>query len=128
MTEYVELHARSAFSFLEGASLPEEMAAVCAEFGMSTMALLDNNGVYGIARLHMGMKRLGLRGLVGAEVQVEEFGCAPFAHRQESYPGNCKTGNRWGPRIRRAQIPRGVRRGGLGRTILWLFTEAVVIE
>src|SRR5690349_18172202 len=84
MTEYVELHARSAFSFLEGASLPEEMAAVCAEFGMSTMALLDNNGVYGIARLHMGMKRLGLRGLVGAEVQVEEFGCAPFAHLRES--------------------------------------------
>ena len=69
MTEYVELHARSAFSFLEGASSPEEMAAVCAELGMPAMALLDANGIYGAPRLHMAMKRLGLRGIVGAEIQ-----------------------------------------------------------
>ena len=69
MTEYVELHARSAFSFLEGASSPEEMAEVCAELGMPAMALLDSNGVYGTARLHTAMKRLGLRGIVGAEIQ-----------------------------------------------------------
>src|SRR3954468_10054131 len=84
MTEYVELHARSAFSFLEGASLPEEMAAVCAELGMPAMALLDGNGVYGTARLHTAMKRLGLRGIVGAEIQVEKLGSAPFAHLRES--------------------------------------------
>ena len=83
MTDYVELHARSAFSFLEGASSPEEMAMVCAQLGMPAMALLDNNGVYGAPRLHMAMKRLGLRGIVGAEVQVEEFGCAPFARLRE---------------------------------------------
>src|SRR5437868_15537546 len=71
MTEYVELHARSAFSFLEGASSPEEMAAVCAELGMPAVALLDANGVYGAPRLHMAMKRLGLRGIVGAEVAVQ---------------------------------------------------------
>src|SRR5438270_349155 len=73
MTEYVELHARSAFSFLEGASSPEEMAVVCAESGMPAMALLDSNGVYGAPRLHMAMKRLGLRGIAGAE--IEEAGC-----------------------------------------------------
>ena len=66
MTEYVELHARSAFSFLEGASSPEEMAAVSAELGMPAMALLDSNGVYGTARLHTAMKRLGLRAIVMA--------------------------------------------------------------
>src|ERR1700720_4704836 len=44
---YTELHARSAFSFLEGASLPEELAAVCAGYGMQSMALLDRDGVYG---------------------------------------------------------------------------------
>src|SRR4051812_40857431 len=71
MTEYVELHARSAFSFLEGASLPEEMAAVCAELGMPAMAMLDSNGVYGAPRLHMAMKRLGLRGLVGSELAIQ---------------------------------------------------------
>src|SRR3954453_23924830 len=74
MTEYVELHARSAFSFLEGASSPEEMAAVCAELGMPAMALLDSNGVYGTARLHTAMKRLGLRGIVGVEVTLQNFG------------------------------------------------------
>jgi error-prone DNA polymerase len=83
MTDYVELHARSAFSFLEGASSPEEMAAVCAELGMPAMALLDANGVYGAPRLHMAMKRLGLRGIVGAEVAVEKIGCAPFARLRE---------------------------------------------
>src|SRR5256885_2512670 len=71
MTEYMKLHARSAFSFLEGASSPEEMAAVCAELEMPAMALLDSNGVYGAPRLHMAMKRLGLRGLVGAEVTAQ---------------------------------------------------------
>ena len=44
---YVELHARSAFSFLEGASLPEILMARCAELGMPAMALLDRNGLYG---------------------------------------------------------------------------------
>ncbi len=78
MTEYVELHARSAFSFLEGASSPEEMAAVCAELGIPAMALLDSNGVYGAPRLHMAMKRLGLRGLVGSEVTIQNL---PQRHR-----------------------------------------------
>src|SRR3954462_13986890 len=71
MTEYVELHARSAFSFLDGASLPEEMAAVCTELEMPALALLDANGVYGAPRLHMAMKRLGLRGIVGAEIATQ---------------------------------------------------------
>ena len=44
---YIELHARSAFSFLEGASVPEELASLCAELGMAAMALLDRDGVYG---------------------------------------------------------------------------------
>src|SRR3954453_4820427 len=78
MTEYVELHARSGFSFLEGASSPEEMAAVCAELGIPVMALLDSNGVYGAPRLHMAMKRLGVRGLVGAEVTIQNL---PQRHR-----------------------------------------------
>ena len=48
-----ELHARSAFSFLEGASIPEELIAVCAEHGMPSMALLDRDGVYGSPRFHL---------------------------------------------------------------------------
>ena len=48
--KYVELHARSAFSFLRGAATPEELIAVCAELKMPAMALLDNDGLYGAAR------------------------------------------------------------------------------
>ena len=44
---YIELHSRSAFSFLEGASLPEALAGWCAELQMPAMALLDRDGVYG---------------------------------------------------------------------------------
>ena len=54
---YIELHARSAFSFLEGASLPEELAAVCAHLGMPAMALLDTDGVYGAPRFHLAAKK-----------------------------------------------------------------------
>ncbi len=53
---YVELHARSAFSFLEGASLPESLIAAGAERGMPAMALLDRHGVYGAPRFHMAAK------------------------------------------------------------------------
>ncbi|HVA17184.1 MAG TPA: error-prone DNA polymerase [Candidatus Dormibacteraeota bacterium] len=65
---YIELHARSAFSFLEGASLPEELAGVGAEREMSGMALLDRDGVYGAARFHLAAKKIGLRAHIGAEV------------------------------------------------------------
>ena len=50
---YIELHSRSAFSFLEGASLPEQLIDACAHFNMPAMALLDRDGVYGSPRFHM---------------------------------------------------------------------------
>src|SRR5271166_342441 len=65
---YVELHSRSAFSFLEGASVPEELAEVCHSHQMPAMALLDRDGVYGAARFHLAMKKLGLQAHIGAEV------------------------------------------------------------
>jgi error-prone DNA polymerase len=65
---YIELHARSAFSFLEGASLPEELADVCAEHGMPALALLDRDGVYGAPRLHLAAKKSSLQAHLGAEV------------------------------------------------------------
>ena len=50
---YIELHAGSAFSFLDGASLPEEFIGACAEYNMPAMALLDRDGVYGAPRFHL---------------------------------------------------------------------------
>jgi len=65
---YIELHSRSAFSFLEGASLPEELIAVCANLGMPAMALLDRDGVYGSPRFHFAAKKAKLKAHIGAEV------------------------------------------------------------
>ena len=70
---YIELHSRSAFSFLEGASIPEEMVEVCAELGMGAMALLDRDGVYGAARFHTTAKKAGVRAHIGSELTVSSF-------------------------------------------------------
>src|SRR2546421_1409803 len=70
---YIELHSRSAFSFLEGASLPEDLVATCANLNMPAMALLDRNGVYGAPRFHMTAKKAGGKAHIGAEVSWEEF-------------------------------------------------------
>src|SRR6202035_5566382 len=65
---YIELHARSAFSFLEGSSLPEDLAGMCARLGMPAMALLETDGVYGAPRFHLAAKKLEIKAHIGAEV------------------------------------------------------------
>src|SRR5438874_1235162 len=95
---YVELHSRSAFSFLEGASLPEALIAVCADYGMPAMALLDRNGVYGAARFHLAAQKFKLGAHIGAEVTVDDtlFGEAGPARypllveSREGYQNLCK--------------------------------------
>src|SRR5438105_5218273 len=71
MTKYVELHARSAFSFLEGASTPEELIATCSELKMPAMALLDHDGLYGAARFHLAGKKLDIKAHIGAEIAAQ---------------------------------------------------------
>ena len=73
-SRYVELHTASAFSFLEGASQPEDLIERAVELEMPAMALLDRNGVYGSARFHTSAKRNGLQAHIGAEVAVSSFG------------------------------------------------------
>jgi error-prone DNA polymerase len=68
--QYVELHARSAFSFLEGASVPEALAYACAAQQLPAMALLDRNGLYGSARFHLITKSNKIKSHVGAELSV----------------------------------------------------------
>jgi len=71
MTPYAELHAASAFSFLEGASQPEDLVERAAQLGLSTVALADRNGVYGAPRFAKAAREAGLRALVGAEVVLD---------------------------------------------------------
>ena len=70
--DYVELHARSAFSFLEGASVPEELIAAAVELKMPAMALLDRDGVYGSPRFHLAGKKNGIKAHIGAEITVAQ--------------------------------------------------------
>ena len=70
---YIELHARSAFSFLEGSSLPEELMSACARLHMPAMGLLDTDGVYGAPRFHLAAKKLGIKAHIGAEVTCQSW-------------------------------------------------------
>ena len=65
---YIELHAGSAFSFLEGGGLPEEFIGAAGEYNMPAMALLDRDGVYGAPRFHLAAKKAGIQAHIGAEV------------------------------------------------------------
>src|ERR1700693_4901341 len=67
---YVELHCHSAYSFLDGASHPEELAARAAELGYEARALTDHDGVYGSLEFAHAAKAFGVRAITGAEVTL----------------------------------------------------------
>jgi error-prone DNA polymerase len=69
---YVELHAHSAYSFLDGASLPEELAIRAAELGYGVLALTDHDGVYGSLEFAQAAKAFGVRPITGAEVTLAD--------------------------------------------------------
>src|SRR5205814_5375248 len=97
---YIELHSRSAFSFLEGSSLPENLIARCAEVQMPAMALLDRDGVYGAARFHMAAKKAGIKAHVGAEVTGDFF---------TRRPGRPRPGGLANSRIEHSRAGEGTR-------------------
>ena len=68
---YIELHAASAFSFLQGASLPEALVERAAALGYPAIALLDADGVYGAPRFHKAAKQAGLKAIIGAELTID---------------------------------------------------------
>ena len=67
---YIELHASSAFSFLDGASLPETLIARAAALGYPAIALLDRDGVYGAPQFYRAAKAAGIKAIVGAELTM----------------------------------------------------------
>src|ERR671914_1809327 len=69
---YIELHAHSAYSFLDGASLPEELAIRAAELGYPALALTDHDGVYGSLEFAHAAKAVGIRSITGAEVTLAD--------------------------------------------------------
>src|SRR5271156_2913130 len=106
---YVELHARSSFSFLRGSSLPEHLSEAAAKQGLSTMALCDRNGVYGAPRFFTTAKEHGLRAVVGSELTLEDGTALPvLVKNRAGYRNLCRM-------ITRAQLraPKGESR------VLW---------
>jgi error-prone DNA polymerase len=71
-TPYVELHCHSAFSFLDGASLPDELSATALELGYRAMALTDHNTVSGSMEFAVSARALGLRPIHGAEIDLAD--------------------------------------------------------
>ena len=71
---YIELHANSAFSFLEAASQPESLITAAAAAEMPAVALLDRNGFYGSPRFHLAAQSSGIRAHIGAEIAVTDLG------------------------------------------------------
>src|SRR6266516_1413715 len=69
---YVELHSHSAYSFLDGASLPEELVVQAAELGYEALALTDHDGLYGSLEFAHAAKALGVRPITGAEVTLQD--------------------------------------------------------
>ena len=71
MPNYIELRTRSAFSFLEGSALPEDLVERAAELGYPALAMGDRDGLYGAPRFYHGAERAGIRAIVGAELTLD---------------------------------------------------------
>jgi error-prone DNA polymerase len=88
---YIEMHARSAFSFLEGASLPEDLIDRAKELEYPAMTLADRDGFYGSPRFHMAARKAGLRAHVGAELTLRDGPRLPLLVRtQDGYRNLCR--------------------------------------
>ncbi|HEX6774211.1 MAG TPA: error-prone DNA polymerase [Methylomirabilota bacterium] len=88
---FVELHAKSAFSFLEAAALPEVLAERAAALGQRALALVDADGVYGAPRFYRACTRLGITPLVGAEISMRDGGRLPLLiEDREGYRNLCR--------------------------------------
>src|SRR5919108_691428 len=69
---YTELHAHSAYSFLDGASTPEELLAAAAVHGYPALALTDHDGLWGAMEFAQAGKGLGIKAITGAELTLTD--------------------------------------------------------
>src|SRR6476646_2750811 len=112
-SEYVELHAKSAFSFLQGASVPEEYIDRCRKLEMPAMALLDRDGVYGIPRFHMATQRHpqpdAVCAHVGAEITCTDGSRYPLlVATQRGYQNLCRRITRMKLRVPKHPQPENI--------------------
>ena len=82
MTNYIELHAHSAYSLLRGTASPEALLAEAARLGLPGLALTDHNNVYGAISFQKAAQALGLQPILGAELTIEPPSPGPFPHKE----------------------------------------------
>jgi DNA polymerase III alpha subunit len=127
-SSYIELHAGSAFSFLRGGSLPEQLATQAADLGLSGLAICDRMGVYGAPRFVGTANEVGVRAIHGAELLMEDGSVLPllvknrtgYANRSVTIPGrfsSARAGRDGRPRQNPTEI--GQRRAGAAGPDLW---------
>src|SRR6516165_8677628 len=88
---YIELHARSAFSFLRGSSSPEHLAFRAAELQLPALALCDRDGVFGAPRFYMAAQECGIRPIVGSELTMEDGSVLPvLVQTRTGYQNLCR--------------------------------------
>ncbi|MGC4805772.1 error-prone DNA polymerase [Micromonospora sp. DT233] len=111
---YAELHAHSNFSFLDGASHPEELAEEAARLGLTALAVTDHDGFYGVVRFAESARTSGLPTVIGAELSLGLAGSRPGSpgNRRGGGGGSRRDGNGGGSR--RAAASGGSRGGGVG--------------
>jgi error-prone DNA polymerase len=87
----VELHCKTNFSFLEGASHPDELVNQAAALGYAGLAVTDRNSVAGVVRAHVAAKTIGLKLIIGAEVTMGDAGpIVLWAMNREGYGRLCR--------------------------------------
>ena len=88
---YVELHSRSAFSFLRGSSSPENLAYTAAEQELPALALCDRDGLFGAPRFYTAAREAGIRPLVGSELTMTDGTVLPVLVKSRSgYQNLCR--------------------------------------
>ncbi len=88
---YIELRSCSAFSFLRGASFPEQLAETAAELSMPALALLDRNGVYGGQRFSVAARKQNIRPIIGCELSMDDGGVLPvLVENRTGYKNLCE--------------------------------------
>ena len=112
VSAYVELHCHSAFSFLDGASLPEELVATALERGHEALALTDHNTVSGSMEFAQAASSLGLKAIHGAEVDLVDDATAR-AQREGALLSDAEAGGALEP----ARHAAGARRDRLAQPL-----------
>src|SRR2546426_6703187 len=133
---YIELHCHSAFSFLDGASLPEQLALTASQLGYAGLALTDHNGLYGSLAFAHEAKQLGLQAITGAELTLRDGSHVTLlAETPDGYANLCRliteahlgSADRRDPRLdfaalearhARLNVPSGCRTGLLPRILM----------